>query len=153
MGYNAAGGAGAGSDNGSFFALDLSRSLVWTEFSASYATSGWSVFWYIQLYNNGGYFTIRTISNEFDAIVGGNVDKAYYIASGASSISIQEGFSSSDGITSGSSSIPSSNLQFTFEQAFEGNSNVWYIKSTNSGKYFSYGLTLSDTPVAFFLKR
>lgn len=151
MGYNAV--EGAESDNGFFFALDASKSLVWTQFSASYALSGWSVYWFIQPYNNGSYYTVRTISNEFDAILGGNVDKAYYITGSTSNISIQEGFTSSDGIVSGSISTPSTNLQFTFEPAISGNNNVWFIRAVGSGKYFSYGLALSDAPVAFFLKR
>jgi hypothetical protein len=152
MGYNG-GASSGGSDNGFYFAMNASKSLIWTAFSAAHATSGWSVYWFIQGYNNNSYFTVRTITKEFDSILGTNVDRAYYMQSSATSVSIQDGFSSQTSGLSSTASLPTTNLQFSFEQAFTGNKSVWHIKSVLTGSYCSYGLSLSVTPVAFFLKR
>lgn len=151
MGYNASKSDGA-SDNGFFFALNLSRTFVWTAYSSILQTSGWSVLWYLQSYNNGAYFTVRTILREFDVVLGANAEKAYYIISNTNKVTIQEGFST-QGASKLESGIPTTNLQFVFQRAIASSNSVWFIKSVSTGLYLTYGTTLTATPVPFLLKR
>ncbi len=152
--FNLMGWGGGASASGTFsnfaFMMNLSsKSLQWGAFSDSMASS-WSLLWWVQGYSNNSYFTIRTIINELDPILGVNAEKAYYFIAVNGVLTLQDGFSSSG--TQNGLQIPSSNLQWSIKQAFASNSFVYTIQSPSDNKYLSYGLNLVDSPVYFYFR-
>jgi hypothetical protein len=106
--------------------------------------------WWVQGYNNNSYFTIRTIINELDPILGSNAEKAYYFVVNNGALTLQDGFSSSG--TQSGLQIPTSNLQWSIKQAFPSNTFVYTIQYASTSKYVSYGLPLVDNPVYFYFQ-
>jgi len=152
--FNLMGWGGGASATGTFtnfaFMMNLStKALEWRSFSESMSSS-WSLYWWVQGYNNNSYFTIRTIINELDPILGTNAEKAYYFVISNGALTLQDGFSSSG--TQNGLQIPSPSLQWSIKQAFSTNTFVYTIQYLSTSQYISYGLNLVTTPVYFYFR-